>query len=58
MPNPKSTDEDVDERLEEIREQKAEYVNEEPRAAGRRRLRGGLARKPVGRGRKSLSRTN
>ena len=47
---PQVCDEDIAKRLEEIREQKAQFVNVEPRAAGGWRLCGGYARQPIGRG--------
>ncbi len=44
--DPKVTDEDVNKRIEELRDQKAEYVNVDPRAGGEWRFRGAVPRKP------------
>ena len=44
--DPEVSDEDVDKRIEEIREQKAEYVNVDPAPGRGWRSRGGRARKP------------
>ena len=46
---PQVSDEDIAKRLEEIREQKSQFVNIEPRAGCGWRLRGGYARQSVGR---------
>ena len=51
--DPEVTDEDVDKRLDELRETKADYVNVDPRPVADGRSRGGGARKRGGRGRRA-----